>query len=45
MNMTTAPLHRALISVSDKTDLIDFAQALATAGSPTVDRRYRPRPA
>ena len=32
MNAATAPLHRALISVSDKTDLIDFAQALATRG-------------
>ncbi|MDP7381957.1 MAG: bifunctional phosphoribosylaminoimidazolecarboxamide formyltransferase/IMP cyclohydrolase, partial [Alphaproteobacteria bacterium] len=29
MNAATAPLHRALISVSDKTGLIEFAEALA----------------
>ena len=32
MNATTAPLHRALISVSDKTGLIEFAEALAARG-------------
>ena len=32
MNAATAPLHRALISVSDKTGLIEFAEALAARG-------------
>ncbi|MEC8386590.1 MAG: bifunctional phosphoribosylaminoimidazolecarboxamide formyltransferase/IMP cyclohydrolase [Pseudomonadota bacterium] len=32
MNAATAPLHRALISVSDKTGLIEFTEALAARG-------------
>ena len=32
MNQTICPVRRALLSVSDKTGLIDFAQGLATVG-------------
>ena len=43
--MTHLPVRRALISVSDKTGLIDFATALAAGGVALVSRRAAPRPA
>ena len=39
--MTDRPIRQALLSVSDKTGIVEFAQGLVQRGVTTFHRRYR----
>lgn len=43
MSQTTLPIRRALVSVSDKTGLLDLARALAAQGAEILSTGGLPR--